>query len=31
MLKSDVEIPELEIVAYEPADTERIISFLMRG
>jgi hypothetical protein len=31
VLKSEVEIPELEIVAYEPADTERIISFLMRG
>ena len=29
LLKSDVEIPELEIVAYEPEDTERIIKFLM--
>ena len=29
LLKSDVEIPELEVVAYEPEDTERIIKFLM--
>lgn len=29
LLNSDVEIPELEIVAYEPEDTERIIKFLM--
>ena len=29
MLQSDVEIPELEVVAYEPEDTERIIKFLM--
>lgn len=31
ILKSDVEIPELEIVAYEPEDTEKIIKFLMKG
>ena len=31
ILKTDVEIPELEIVAYEPQDTEKIIKFLMRG
>lgn len=29
ILQSDVEIPELEIVAYEPADTERLFNFLM--
>lgn len=29
LLQSDVEIPELEIVAYEPADTERLFNFLM--
>ncbi len=29
MLQSDVEIPELEIVAYEPADTEKLFNFLM--
>ena len=31
ILKSDVEIPELEIVAYEPEDTEKILKFLMKG
>lgn len=31
ILKSDVEIPELEVVAYEPEDTEKMIQFLMRG
>lgn len=31
ILKSEVEIPELEIVAYEPEDTEKIIKFLMKG
>ena len=31
LLKSDVEIPELELVAFEPADTEKIINFLMKG
>ena len=31
LLKSDVEIPELEVVAYDPEDTEKIINFLMRG
>ena len=31
ILKTDVEIPELEIGAYEPQDTEKIIKFLMRG
>ncbi len=31
ILKSDVEIPELEVVAYEPGDTEKIIKFLMEG
>lgn len=29
ILKSDVEIPELEVVAYEPEDTDRLIRFLM--
>ena len=29
MLQSDVEIPELEIVAYEHADTEKLFNFLM--
>ncbi len=29
MLQSDVQIPELEIVAYEPADTEKLFNFLM--
>lgn len=29
MLQSNVAIPELEIVAYEPADTERLFNFLM--
>ena len=28
---TDVEIPELELVAYEPEDTERIIKFLMQN
>lgn len=27
ILKTDVEIPELEIVAYEPQDTEKLLSF----
>ena len=31
MVKTDVEIPELELVAYEPEDTEKIIKFLMKG
>ena len=31
ILNSDVEIPELEVVAYEPEDTQKIINFLMRG
>lgn len=31
ILKSDVEIPELEVVACEQEDTEKIIKFLMRG
>lgn len=31
IFKTDAEIPELEIVAYEPADTEKIIKFLMCG
>ncbi len=31
LLKTDVEIPELEIVAYEPEDTEKIMNFLIRG
>lgn len=31
LLKTEVEIPELELVAYEPADTEKIINFLMKG
>ena len=30
-LKSVVEIRELVLVAYEPADTEKIINFLMKG
>lgn len=29
LLKSDVEIPELELVAYEPEDTSKLIKFLM--
>lgn len=29
ILRSDVEIPELEVVAYEPEDTDRLIRFLM--
>lgn len=29
ILQSDVEIPELELVAYEPADTEKLFNFLM--
>ena len=28
---SNGEIPELEIIAYEPADTEKLISFMMTG
>ena len=31
ILKTDVEIPGLELVAYEPEDTEKIIKFLMKG
>ena len=31
IFKTDVEIPELELVAYEPEDTERIIKFLMQN
>lgn len=31
LLNSDVEIPELEVVAYEPADTEKLIKFLMEN
>ena len=31
ILKMDAEIPELELVAYEPEDTERIIKFLMQN
>lgn len=28
---SNGEIPELEIIAYEPADTERLIHFMING
>lgn len=28
---SNGEIPELEIIAYEPADTEKLITFMMNG
>lgn len=28
---SNGEIPELEILAYEPADTEKLIAFMMNG
>ncbi len=31
LLKSDVEIPELELVAYEPEDTEKLMKFLMEN
>jgi len=31
ILKMDAEIPELELVAYEAEDTERILKFLMQG
>ena len=31
ILKMDAEIPELELVAYEADDTEKIIKFLMQG
>ena len=31
IFNTDVEIPELELVAYEPQDTERIIKFLMQN
>ena len=31
ILKTDVEIPELELVAYEPEDTEKIIKFPDEG
>ncbi len=30
ILKMDAEIPELELVAYEAEDTERILKFLMQ-
>jgi hypothetical protein len=29
LLQSDVAIPELELVAYEPDDTAKLIKFLM--
>ena len=29
LLQTDVEIPELELVAYEPDDTAKLIQFLM--
>lgn len=28
---SNGEIPELEIIAYEPADTDKLINFMMTG
>ena len=28
---SNGEIPELEVIAYEPEDTERLINFMMTG
>ena len=28
---SNAEIPELEIVAYNPADIEKLLSFMVRG
>lgn len=28
---SNGEIPELEIIAYEPSDTEKLISFMING
>ncbi len=31
LLNSAVEIPELELVAYEAADTEKLIRFLMEN
>lgn len=31
LLKSDVEIPELELVAYEAEDTDKLIKFLMEN
>ncbi|MDD6307545.1 MAG: polya polymerase [Clostridiales bacterium] len=31
ILKMDAEIPELELVAYEPEDAEKIIKFLMQN
>ena len=31
ILRTDAEIPELELVAYEPEDAERILQFLMKG
>lgn len=31
IFKTDIEIPELEIIAYEPQDTEKIMNFLMKG
>ena len=29
LFKSDIEIPELELVAYEPDDTAKLMKFLM--
>ena len=31
LLNSSVEIPELELIAYEPADAERLLSFMING
>lgn len=31
VLTADGEIPELELVAYEPEDTDKIIKFLTKG
>lgn len=31
VLKSDVEIPEMELVAYEAEDTDKLIKFLMEN
>ncbi len=31
LLNTDAEIPSLEVVAYEPEDTQKIINFLMKG
>lgn len=30
ILKADTEVPEIELVAYEPEDTQRIIKFLAK-